>query len=249
MDYRITDGYADPPGTSEPYHSEELVRLPRCFLCYCPPADSSAVGPLPVLSSGRITFGSFNNVSKLSEPSVAMWSAILSAAANSRLVIKSQGLGDLPPRQHVLERFAAKGIGAERLELQGRVESLSKHLEMYHGIDVALDTYPYHGTATTCEAMWMGVPVVSLAGQTHASRVGVSLLSTVGLERLIARTPEQYVQIAVDLAKDVRALGHLRADLRQRMQASPLLDGRGFARQVESAYRDMWKRWCGKRRR
>ena len=248
MDYRFTDAYADPPGVTEQYHSEQLVRLPRCFLCYAPLAEGPEVGPLPALASGRITFGSFNNLSKLSDATVGMWSAVLSAVPNSRLVMKGQGLTDAVAGQHVLERFAACGIAADRLELHSRIASPAGHLEMYHRIDIALDTYPYHGTATSCEAMWMGVPVITLAGQTHASRVGVSLLSNVGLEKLIAQTPEQYVQMAADLAKDLDALSALRSSLRQRLQASPLLDGPGFAREVEAAYRVMWRHWCGQTR-
>jgi predicted O-linked N-acetylglucosamine transferase (SPINDLY family) len=244
MDYRFTDAYADPPGTTEQFHSEQLVRLPRCFLCYAPPADGPEVGPVPAAAGGRITFGSFNSISKLSDATVAMWSAVLSAVPNSRLMIKSQGLAGAPARQQVLERFAARGIAADRLELHGRIASLAGHLELYHQIDIALDTYPYHGTTTSCEAMWMGVPVVTLAGKTHASRVGVSLLSNVGLEQLIAQTPEQYVQIAADLAKDLAALSVLRSALRSRLAASPLLDGSGLAREVEAAYRVMWKQWC-----
>ena len=244
MDYRFTDAYADPPGTTEQFHSEQLVRLPRCFLCYAPPADGPEVGPVPAAAGGRITFGSFNSISKLSDATVAMWSAVLSAVPNSRLMIKSQGLAGAPARQQVLERFAARGIAADRLELHGRIASPAGHLELYHQIDIALDTYPYHGTTTSCEAMWMGVPVVTLAGKTHASRVGVSLLSNVGLEQLIAQTPEQYVQIAADLAKDLAALSVLRSALRSRLAASPLLDGSGLAREVEAAYRVMWKQWC-----
>ena len=244
MDYRFTDAYADPPGTTEQFHSEQLVRLPRCFLCYAPPADGPEVGPVPAAAGGRITFGSFNSISKLSDATVAMWSAVLSAVPNSRLMIKSQGLAGAPARQQVLERFAARGIAADRLELHGRIASPAGHLELYHQIDIALDTYPYHGTTTSCEAMWMGVPVVTLAGKTHASRVGVSLLSNVGLEQLIAQTAEQYVQIAADLAKDLAALSVLRSALRSRLAASPLLDGSGLAREVEAAYRVMWKQWC-----
>jgi len=248
MDYRFTDAYADPPGTTEQFHSEQLVRLPRCFLCYAPPADGPEVGSVPAAAGGRITFGSFNSISKLSDATVAMWSAVLSAVPNSRLMIKSQGLAGAPARQQVLERFAARGIAADRLELHGRIASPAGHLELYHQIDIALDTYPYHGTTTSCEAMWMGVPVVTLAGKTHASRVGVSLLSNVGLEQLIAQTAEQYVQIAADLAKDVDALSKLRSALRSRLAASPLLDGSGLAREVEAAYRVMWKQWCGQSR-
>ncbi|MGD0463443.1 MAG: hypothetical protein ABSB74_13245, partial [Tepidisphaeraceae bacterium] len=126
----------------------------------------------------------------------------------------------------------------------GRIDHLRGHLELYHRVDLALDTYPYHGTTTTCEALWMGVPVVSLAGRTHVSRVGVSLLSNLGLPQLVAFNPEQYVQIATDLAKDLPRLAELRRTLRPRMQASPLMDAPRFAAEVEAAYRQMWRDWC-----
>jgi len=244
MDYRLTDGYADPPGQTEHYHTEQLVRLPQTFLCFRPSPSAPPVGPLAALANGHITFASFNHVAKITDPTVELWSQILRQVPDSRLLLKSPGLGDAAPRQQLLERFAAQGISAQRLELQARIASLGSHLQLYHRADIALDPFPYHGTTTTCEALWMGVPVVSLAGKHHASRVGVSLLSNVGLPQLIAQDPRGYVQIAVGLANDLPTLIELRIGLRDRVAHSPLLDAPGFARSVEAAYREMWRRWC-----
>jgi len=248
MDYRLTDAYADPPGQTEKFHTEQLWRLPRTFLCYCPPPDAPPVGPLPASASGRVTFGSFNALAKITAPIVDAWSQILRQVPSSRMIIKSHsGLADHGPRQSLLDLFAAGGITPDRLELLAKTPTMDAHLKLYQQIDIALDTYPYHGTATTCQALWMGVPVVTLAGAIHAGRVGVSILSNASLPQLIADTPQKYVQIAVDLAKDLPALAQLRSSLRQRLSASPLMDGAQFARDVEAAYRQMWRTWCQSR--
>jgi predicted O-linked N-acetylglucosamine transferase (SPINDLY family) len=141
-------------------------------------------------------------------------------------------------------QFAEHGIPGQRIEMLGRVGYLRRHLELYHRVDVALDTYPYHGTTTTCEALWMGIPVVSLAGRTHVSRVGVSLLSNVGLPDLVAQTPEEYLSIASKLAANPSRVDALRAGLREQMRSSPLMDAPRFAAEVEAAYRKMWLTWC-----
>jgi predicted O-linked N-acetylglucosamine transferase (SPINDLY family) len=145
----------------------------------------------------------------------------------------------------MLDRFAARGIGPERLQLFGKIPSLAGHLELYNRIDVALDPFPYNGTTTTCEALWMGVPVVTLAGKTHAGRVGVSLLTSVGLPRLIAGDRNHYVRVVEELAADLPGLAALRGGLRKRVAESPLTDAPGFARDMEAAYRRMWREWCG----
>ena len=144
----------------------------------------------------------------------------------------------------MISQFAEHAVAAERIEMLGQIAEPRRHLQFFNRVDVALDTFPYHGTTTTCEALWMGVPVVSLAGQTHVSRVGVSLLSCVGLTELIAQTPAQYVQIAAGLASDSPRLAELRRTLRPRLRASPLMDAPRFARNVEAAYRRMWCNWC-----
>lgn len=244
MDYRLTDAWADPPGMTEAYHSETLVRLPQGFLCYSPPEDAAAVALSPVGAQGRITFGSFNNLAKFNDAVAALWARILHAVPRSRLVMKFRTLNDPAVRGHVMERFAAHGIGADRIECLGFLPSARDHFALYHRIDIALDTFPYNGTTTTCEALWMGVPVVALAGETHAARVGVSILTGLGLDFLVARNPDDYAARAAALAADPRRLQALRSKLRPLMAASPLTDGPGFTRRLEAAYRGMWRRWC-----
>ncbi len=244
VDYRLTDGWADPPGQTEKFHTEKLVRLPQGFLCYRPPADSPPVASLPATTRGHIAFGSFNNLQKMTPEVVALWAELLHAVPDSRLVLKNYSLGDPALRARQFQLFAECGIPADRLDLRGRNDTLAEHLASYGDIDVALDSFPYNGTTTTCEAMFMGVPVVTLAGDRHAARVSASLLTQVGLSNLIAETPNAYLRIATELAADLEILAQLRAELRQRMTASPLFDGKRFARDVEHAYRDMWRDWC-----
>jgi protein O-GlcNAc transferase len=244
MDYRFTDALADPPDVGEEFYTEELVRLEQTFLCYRPMDSAPAVGPLPASKTGFITFGCFNAWPKINAQHLSLWSQILHAVPGSRLLIKSRGLRDQTGRRHLMELCTSSGISPDRLELLGKVVSSAGHLELYNRVDIALDTFPYHGTTTTCEAMWMGVPMVTLVGNTHMSRVGVSLLNNMGLPELIAQNPEQYVQIAVKLAGDLPRLTELRKTLRPQMEASPLMDAKRFARNVEAAYRQMWRKWC-----
>ncbi|MGA3065660.1 MAG: tetratricopeptide repeat protein [Tepidisphaeraceae bacterium] len=245
MDWRLTDAWADPAGESEAFHSEKLMRLPRTFLCFTPPAAAPAVGRLPALANGGVTFGSFNYLPKINPGVVEVWSEILRQVPGSRLLIKSQGLSDEYSRRGMMERFAARGIEPQRLELLGKIPTLTSHLQAYERIDVGLDPFPYNGTTTTCEALWMGVPVVTLAGKMHAGRVGVSLLSCVGLPRLIAKDRSDYVRIAAELAGDLPGLGELREGLRQRVDQSPLTDAGSFARDMEAAFRGMWREYVG----
>jgi predicted O-linked N-acetylglucosamine transferase (SPINDLY family) len=202
------------------------------------------VNDLPARRTGCITFGCFNALPKITLPLVKLWSEILLAVPGSRLVLKNHSLLDAGTRQRVQALLGNAGIDPGRTELNAYVPSLDGHLASYGRVDIALDTFPYHGTTTTCEALWMGVPVVTLAGQLHASRVGLSLLNNVGLPELIASTPAEYVQIAAALALDVQRLAVLRGTLRHVMQRSPLLDAPRFASNVESAYRRMWRNWC-----
>jgi predicted O-linked N-acetylglucosamine transferase (SPINDLY family) len=242
MDYRLTDACADPPGLTESLHSEQLWRLPQCAWCY-----QSAVGP-PVVArrEGPITFGCFNNFAKITEPMLQLWARILHLVPGSRLLLKTGALLGENARQRVRQILGEAGIDAERLELRGYEAAHGDHLALYQRLDVALDTFPYHGTKTTCEALWMGVPVVTLAGQTHASRVGVSLLNNIGLPELVASTPEEYVRLAVELAGDLPRLSQLRSTLRPQMEGSPLMDAPRFAQDVEEAYLAMWRHWCAK---
>jgi predicted O-linked N-acetylglucosamine transferase (SPINDLY family) len=244
MDYRLTDSLADPPGETESLHSEKLLRLPVCNWCFSEPDDAPSVGPLPAQANGSIRFGTFNNFAKASPAIIDLWAAILIAIPSSRLIIKSRGLGENKAPLLIHQRFASRGISADRLEIHGHQPTTASHLAAYNQIDIALDTSPYHGTTTTCEALWMGVPVVTLAGLTHISRVGVSLLSNVGLPELIAQSPDEYVSIAVEVAKDLPRLAEFRRTLRPRMRASPLMDAPRFARDIQAAYRQTWRIWC-----
>lgn len=244
MDYRLTDAWADPPGWTEHLHTERLVRLPQGFLCYRPPDEAPPVSALPAAATGQITFGSFNNLQKLNARVIATWAAILHAVPGSRLLIKARLLGMDAARQATADLLARQGIDGARVSLLPAAASVAEHLACYSQVDVALDTFPYHGTTTTCEALWMGVPVVTLAGKTHETRVGVSLLTGVGLPDLIAQTPEAYVAIAAQLAEDVPRLEALRTTLRQRVQESGLLASVPFTRSLEARYREMWRAWC-----
>jgi protein O-GlcNAc transferase len=244
IDWRITDAIADPPG-SERYHTERLMRLPDGFLCYEPRVqDAAAVAPLPALTRGSITFGSFNNTQKLTPATIRCWATILIALPNARLVLKAGHLADPVMRQSILEQFAECGIDTARVELRSHVAEMGAHLLTYGEIDIGLDPLTYNGTTTTCEALWMGVPVVSLIGDRHASRVGFDLLSRIGLSELAVPDVDGYIKLAVALAQDLPRLQQLRRGLRDRMQHSPLCDAAHFTRQFEAALRAMWHDWC-----
>jgi predicted O-linked N-acetylglucosamine transferase (SPINDLY family) len=242
MDYRITDAVADPPGETESWHTERLVRIPGGLLCFRPPADAPAVFPPPSTLGQPFTYGSFNNMAKISAETVSAWAEILRRVPGSRLAIKNKALSGEEPRRRLIERFAGEGIPAGRLLMSGLIDSLNGHLEAYKIVDVALDTYPYHGTTTTCEALWMGVPVVSRVGEAHVSRVGASLSGNVlGAEAdaWLGTSREEYIAKAAAWASRVEELKVLRAGLRERMRQSSLCDELGFTRQIEAAYREM----------
>lgn len=246
--YRLVDAITDPPELGADARCvERLARIPGCFLCYRPPPreDDPGVGPPPARAGAPVTFGSFNIVSKIGPGTGALWAEVLRRAPGSRLVLKSINLGPESVRRLTLDRLAACGIDPARVELRGGDLRRRDHLAAYGGIDIALDTFPYHGTTTTCEALWMGVPVVTLAGRVHASRVGVSLLTAVGVPELIAADRDGYVRLAVELAGDPARLARLRAELRERVRSSILCDSPGYARRVEGVLRDTWRAWCG----
>ena len=245
MDYRLTDALTDPPGRSDRLHSEEIVRLDEGFLCFqplesCPETRESRASD----TGAGVTFASFNELLKITPATVSVWCEILARTPGSKLIIKGTSLDDDGTRQLALDRFVEHGLEAERLQLVGRTPTLEEHLDLYNRVDIALDTFPYNGTTTTCEALWMGVPVVSQSGDVHASRVGLSLLSSVGLDDLVADNAEDYVATAVSLAVDHARRRQLRKVLRDRMRRSALMDAQGFTRRIESAYREMWRRVC-----
>ena len=247
IDYRFTDAYADPPGESDRWHTETLIRLPQGFLCYQPPAFAPPVTSLPARVAGHITFGSFNNLAKIRPDVIGLWAKILQALPDARLMIKNKSLHDAQTRERIHELFAAAGVPQERVELHHEIPVVVDHLAKYGKVDIALDTFPYNGATTTCEALWMGVPVITFTGNTHAGRMGVSLLMQVGMGEFVARNPEDYVRLAAHWAHNLDALEQLRAGLRKRMAGSSLCDGKAFVRQVEHAYRDMWAKWCSNR--
>jgi len=244
IDYRITDAVADPPGEADALHAEQLVRLGAGFLCYRPLAQAGAVAPLPARTSGHVTFGSFNNFAKLSPGTIALWTRLLREVPDARLLLKASQFKDADTRERCRAAFAAAGIADGRIEIVPPLADVAAHLAVYARVDIGLDPLNYNGTTTTCEALWMGVPVVTLRGDRHASRVGASLMMTIGLPKLIAETPDDYIAIAAGLARDLDHLAELRSGLRERLRASPLCDGPGFAHAMEGAYRDMWRRWC-----
>lgn len=243
MDYRLTDAIADPPGDGDALYTERLYRLPRCFLAYQPPPDAPDVAPRPISIAGHLTFGSFNALPKVSASTIAIWADILLAVPSARMVLKAPSFADPATRAAYAARFADHGVAAARLDLLPYVKDRGGHLGQYSRIDIALDTFPYNGTTTTCEALWMGVPVITVRGDRHASRVGETLLRAAGLHELVASTRENYVARAIELANDTAHLAAISAGLRDRVRNSPLCDARSLSRAVEDAYRDMWRRW------
>ena len=243
MDYRITDAIADPPG-SDAVNRETLIRLPRGFHCYAPSPDWPEPGPLPALAAGYVTFGTFNNLMKVTPAILALWARILDAVPGSRFWLKSYQLSDPVNRGRVRGLFAAHGIDSRRIDIRPWFNNPLDHLTSFRSLDIALDTSPYNGTTTTCDALWMGVPVVTLTGDRHAARVGMSLLTHAGYPELVTHTADDYVALAVSLARDLPRLAALRSTLRERMRNSPLNDGPGFARIFGDALRMAWQRWC-----
>jgi protein O-GlcNAc transferase len=242
MDYRLTDAVCDPPGATERYYRETLVRLPRCMWCYRPRADMPAVAPLPARKNGRITFASMNGANKVTAHMLSVWGRILKAVPDSRIVfttVPEQG------RERIRNALQNAGIDASRVTLHDYLHTRD-FWALYEGIDVLLDTFPCNGGTTTCEAIWLGAPVVTRCGEVFQSRAGLSILGSLGLDELIARSDEEYVRIAVALARDPARLEVLRAGLRERMRAASLTDATGYTRDLENAYRTVWRAWCGR---
>jgi predicted O-linked N-acetylglucosamine transferase (SPINDLY family) len=240
MDYLIADRYQVPAGTEQHYR-EQILRLPDGYVCFDPPREAPPVGPLPAENRGQLTFGCFNNPVKINRAVVALWAEVLRRVDGARLLLKFGGLGDPSARRRMAELFAAHGIAAERVELSG-MSPRAELLAQYNRVDIALDTFPYSGGLTTCEALWMGVPVITCPGETFASRHALSHLSNVGLTETIAGDHAEYVRLAVGLAGDRSRLAALRGGLRGQMAASPLCDAPRFARNLMAHLRDAWQR-------
>ncbi len=247
IDYRLTDPHLDPPGLFDRFYAEESIRLTDTFWCYDPLTDEPAVNPLPAQNNGYLTFGSLNNFCKVNDMTLKLWADVLKNVDRSRLVLLAD---EGSHRQRTLDVFEQHGIDRDRITFFSR-HPREQYLALYHGIDMGLDTLPYNGHTTSLDAYWMGVPVVTLVGATVVGRAGLSHLTNLGLRELLAETPEQYIRIASQLARDLDELSRLRQTLRSTMESSPLMDAPRFARGMEQAYRTMWQRWCksgGKKR-
>lgn len=237
IDYRLTDPYLDPPGTRDDLYSEKSIRLAHSFWCYSPIGNEPPVNPLPAMTNGFVTFGCLSTQTKVNDKVLQLWGRVLRAVPGSKLLLLAPSEGY---RQWIADQ---SGVDLNRIEFIERGARL-KYLEAFHRIDIGLDSFPYNGHTTGLDSWWMGVPVVSLCGETIASRAGFSHASNLGLTDLVATTPDQFVQIATDLASNLSRLSELRSTMRARMSTSPLMDAARFARDIESAYRDIWRRWC-----
>jgi len=244
IDAILTDPRETPEG-SEALYSETVVRLPDGYVCYQPPDYAAEPSPPPFAGNGFITFGCFNNLAKVTPEVVALWSEILDAVPGSRILLKTSALDDPPARERYLGLFAANGIDGERVLLSGR-DPHEKFIAAYGQIDIALDPFPYSGGLTTLEALWMGVPVITLAGETFAERHSASHLGNIGLGELVCDSQREYAACATGLAGDAKRLAGLRAGLRERMGASPVCNAGRYTRNLEAAYRSLWQQWCAK---
>ncbi len=243
MDYILADPHVLPAGEENQF-SETPWRLPESFLCFTPPEWELAICDSPTLAAGHLTFGCFNNLSKLTDQTIACWTGVLRAVPDSRLLLKAKQLGNSAYRSALLRRFERAGLETGRVKLIDRTPGLDAHLTAYNQVDIALDPYPYTGTTTTVEALWMGVPVLTLKGDRFVAHVGESLLSNVGLESWIASSEADLVIKATAFARDPLALNALRHGLRRQLLDSPLCDARGFSEHLEAAFRRMWTIYC-----
>ena len=242
MDYRITDAILDPPAMSQGY-GEEQIRLPGGYPAYAPPAISPPVTALPARRSGHVTFGSFNNQAKINAYVLPLWGRVLKAVSDARLILKCPGGVDPGVRDFYASRFEEMGICRDRIEIWGMLP-FDAYLQLVSRVDLALDTYPFNGCLSILEPLWMGVPTVSLAGETNVSRMGLDILSRVGLEVFVASSGSEYVAKAVAFARQIESLERIRLALRERMLQSPLCAPRRMGQEMEAAFRQMWRRWC-----
>ena len=239
IDYRVTDACADPAGLSDQAHTERLLRLPQTLWCYEPPADAPPVCAPPALQRGYVTFASFNHIAKLNQRVLELWASVLREVPGSRLLVLA--VPDDAAAARI--RGALAGIDPGRVSTLARL-GRADYWRQFAGVDIALDPFPYSGGATTCDTLWMGVPVVTLAGDYGFSRSGVSILANTGMHQLIAGTADEYLKLALGLAGDLESLRRLRLSLRQRMLASPLLDAPAYVRALEAGYQQIWRQWC-----
>ncbi|HVT80891.1 MAG TPA: hypothetical protein VHM90_09555, partial [Phycisphaerae bacterium] len=241
VDYRISDRYSDPPAFNDAFYTEKTIRLPDCYFCHELPTDTPDVAPPPSRHTGHITYGSLNTFCKVNPHVLDLWARILLHTPRTRLLLRCPA-GE--PQSRVARTFAARGIAPERIEFSPPRLSLQDYLRLHHRMDIYLDPFPYASHTTGFDALWMGVPIITLAGTRDVGRAGVFLLSNVGLEDLIAQSPEEYLQKAAALAADPARLASLRETLRPRIRQSPLVDIARYTRHVEAAFRQMWHTWC-----
>jgi predicted O-linked N-acetylglucosamine transferase (SPINDLY family) len=244
VDYRITDVIADPIGESDALNTEKLIRLDDGFLCYQGDSALPVADHIPYDKNGYFTFGSFNNFAKVTSEVIEAWAKILHSVPNAKLIMKSYQLADQSARRNCLSLFEAQGIVSERLIMTGMLANSADHMAYYGEVDLALDPFPYNGTTTTFEALWMGVPTLTYSGNVHACRVGASIVSRIGLEDYVAYSPEDYIALAVKKSSSLNELRQLRRSLRSRMLSSKLCDSAAFAHQIETAYQNMWRVYC-----
>jgi predicted O-linked N-acetylglucosamine transferase (SPINDLY family) len=243
IDYKIVDNFTNPLREADRFYTEKLLRFPGCFVVYLPDKDCPAVKSLPAFSAGNVTFGSFNNFAKVTTEVADLWARILLAVPGSRLMLKWKCFSDNVTRQNAINMICQRRIDSERIILE-TAEPSPMYLASYNSVDIGLDTFPFNGLTTTCEALWMGVPVITLAGTAYASRAGASLLSNIGMTELIAGNFDEYVLLAVNLASDINRLQSYRERLRNMMRQSPLMNEKQFTSNLENCYRKIWQNWC-----
>ncbi len=244
IDYKISDPWVDPP-EADRFYTEKLWRLPGSFWCFRPLDDREPIGELPARKNGgRITFGSVNNFAKISDAVLDLWAQIVAAVADSTIAFQSAALTSDIVRQRVYSAFAKRGVGADRIKLT-TWSGFADYVDLIRATDIALDPFPFNGGTTTCHLLFYGVPVVTLAGERQVSRMGVSMMHAIGLDDWVARSPQQYVELAVAKASDLDGLATTHSAIRSRLLASPLCNSANYAREVETAYRQMWQQWCG----
>jgi predicted O-linked N-acetylglucosamine transferase (SPINDLY family) len=241
IDYRVTDRFRLLRGSRAPTPRISIY-LPHCYWCYSAPALPDSWRPQTERPAGPPTFGCLNNFAKVTDLTLDLWTRLLRRVPDARLLLYARTEAQ---RDRVRRVLRAAGVDESRAAFVGR-QSLADYLETYRLIDVALDPHPYGGGTTTCDALWMGVPVVSLAGRTAVSRAGSTLLANVGLEHLVARTAEQYVELAAALIRDTAGLAASRSQLRERIESSPVMDARQFVGNLEAEFRRVWRDWCAR---
>jgi protein O-GlcNAc transferase len=245
IQYRLIDAILDPP-ESQAYYTETLVYLPGGYICYRPPTNAPEIAPLPARKNGYVTFGSFNGAQKINHRVIALWAQVLTRAKDARFLLKCPGADEVSLSEFYLRQFEAHGIARERIDIHGWKNPMA-HLELYNQMDISLDTFPFNGCLTSLEGLWMGVPLISLRGAHHVSHMGLAILNVLEMPFFAAQTADEYVTKAALLAQDLTSLEKIRASLRHRMAASPLMDAQRFAREVEQAYCQMWHTWVNDR--